>query len=924
MSVAKLSILLALLALGLQVVCLLAHPLDDVNLLSRSSSNLFSNQKDEKLYVYIHVKDQVKLSDSKIEELCQAMGVKRTQLDISSRYQKTFTTWLSFSHIEKLHQSNVISSMVDKVVRVPAQDRITFSALDLDSLQYANVRVVFHQEVDSRIRKTRVAHPNLEIQQWFEKEFNQKLNNVLSSTSSNKRMTTGSSQWLREELSNVFQLNFQNEEYEDSTNVMTISLTNFDVNAWPLLQQEPSTTSRNRHSMPQETDQALNFLQRRRTLQQQDNIQAYQEVSQSMGQALLSQLLSQEDAISISREFPQSLLNLGSNQVVQQGGDAPSLSSNSKNHFIWSQNVTGTDQIVQIIDSGVDVNHCYFSKAGENYFSTPNYNNRKIVFYQPVTFWGDKIDNNGHGSHVASTIAGSLEAGSLNVSMSNDIGIAPNAKLYVTDVMKGIFFYVSSLSSYLTTAFNRKARVSSNSWGCANPYDCVYDCRCYEYGTLNLVNDSYCLYNYGVRCCEVCNQYDNNALVVDSFTRDNDEMLIVMAAGNNGYFSSKGTVLSPATSKNSLTVGAQYATLEEYIRFNKTEINGTLYNHQNMGYFSARGPTFDQRSKPDVVAPGVSIYGALRNPTSCSPEGGLTAKSGTSMATPAVAGAAALVRDYLSQNNNSRLVNYELFNKNSTQTISGSLVKAMIIHSAQKMTGFVKLTNDTSPFGISQSLARLPYPNIYNGFGSVNLKNVLLFENVKESVNTIGKLFLLNRYSLAPGDELVLPFHVPEDKKKNGRHHDKKKKNKKPKIPIKVTLTWYDYKGAITNNATATNKQLINDMDLSLKNGHRRVFYGNPSTLRNGTCPYDFLNTVERIEIPVKYIKSVSTSTNHERASLNRDHESRHRRVKSFQVIIKAKDTNIGNQTFSLVVTGPIQSGSPKPRQERPNRRIRG
>ncbi|MFE6891736.1 S8 family serine peptidase [Streptomyces sp. NPDC057694] len=191
-------------------------------------------------------------------------------------------------------------------------------------------------------------------------------------------------------------------------------------------------------------------------------------------------------------------------------------------------------------------------------------------------------DANGHGTHVTSTVGGSGAA-----SDGKEKGVAPDATLAVGKVLsnEGSGSESQIIAGMEWAAKDVKAKVVSMSLGSDEGSD----------GT------------------------DPMAVAVNTLSKETGA-LFVIAAGNYG---APGTIGSPGAADSALTVGA-------------------VDSADQAAYFSSQGPRLgDDALKPDVSAPGVDILAARSSLVEGS--GSYTTMSGTSMATPHVAGVAALL-----------------------------------------------------------------------------------------------------------------------------------------------------------------------------------------------------------------------------------------------------------------------------------------
>ncbi|TMC75334.1 MAG: hypothetical protein E6J15_07465 [Chloroflexi bacterium] len=267
---------------------------------------------------------------------------------------------------------------------------------------------------------------------------------------------------------------------------------------------------------------------------------------------------------------------------------------------VWSQGTTGRGVTVAILDSGVAADPDLVQPA-----------NRILA---SVNFADERLtsDPGGHGTHVAGIVAGNGGR-----SAGQFVGVAPEANIVdvrvlgrtgsgrISSVVRGIEWVLAHRTTYnirvLNLSFGAPARTSYRT--------------------------------------------DPMSAAVEIAWRRG--LVVVVAAGNGGP--SRDTVASPGIDPYAITVGA-------------TDDNGTISPRDDtLATFSSWGSP-DANVKPDLVAPGRRIV-SLRVPGSALdllfpdrvvtlPSGATYMRlSGTSMATPVVSGAVALLlqrRPYLS------------------------------------------------------------------------------------------------------------------------------------------------------------------------------------------------------------------------------------------------------------------------------------
>ena len=432
---------------------------------------------------------------------------------------------------------------------------------------------------------------------------------------------------------------------------------------------------------------------------------------------------------------------------------------------------------IDFSDTGVDRGVTTADKLHPDFLDSNRQS--RVLYARDYTSELDPGDIQGHGT-LNMSIAGGASTSSDKDSRDSSgfnygLGVAPFALLGSSKIFQsnGAFDLIEPYTKLVSDAYRDGARIMSNSWG------------------------------------EASNTYSIDSQEYDSRVRDavpdqpgNQESTICFAAGNTG---NPKLISAPGTAKNVISVAAGESSRKDGTDGCNVK-DADADSAMDIAFFSSGGPLDDGRMKPDIAAPGTHIEGAAsQHPLFdssgvCGPDSVelyfpkgqtlYTWSSGTSHSTPQVAGAAALIRQFLI---------------NKGEAPNAALVKALLLSTTTYMTG---------------ERAGGDLPQARQGWGLLNLGRAL---------DTTPKIFINQTNTFTEsGQQFVITGEVRD-----------------PSQPFRATLAWTDAPGF---SGVAP---WVNDLDLEVTiNG--QVYRGNnlagQDSQPGGVA--DTKNNIEGVRLP--------------------------------------------------------------------------
>ena len=245
-------------------------------------------------------------------------------------------------------------------------------------------------------------------------------------------------------------------------------------------------------------------------------------------------------------------------------------------HLLHQQNYTGAGKIIAVMDAG------FPAVNTTQPFARLRDNNKILGGYDFFLRSPNIYTSNSHGTMVLSTMGGYTD--------NELVGTAPDAQYYL----------------FITENAPTENPIEESLWvEAAEEADRL---------GVDIINTSLGYFDYdNPAYSHTYSRMNGNTTFISrganiAFTRG---MIVVVSAGNSGN-SANPNIAAPADATNVLTVGAVDA-------------------NRNYATFSSRGPSFDGRTKPDVMARGLASTVALTNGT-------ISTASGTSFSGPIMAG----------------------------------------------------------------------------------------------------------------------------------------------------------------------------------------------------------------------------------------------------------------------------------------------